>query len=855
MSPVAGPEKRQPGVETNPPEPTPVTNLADLIRRTASENPEQVAIHCPVGAGRGDRNGYEQVTFSQLDQEIDRLAHGLVSAGFRPGEKTVLLIRPSPELFSVCFAMIRAGIVPVVVDPGLGRKRLASTIATIRPEGFIGEPLAHAARLALRLGRGTVRKTVTTGGRALGAAFTLDRIRELGASETGPFVSATDPDEVAAIAFTSGSTGTPKGVVYRHRNFTSQTGLIAQGFGFFPGETDLATMPLFCLFAVAGGVTVVVADMDFSKPADADPAKLARAIAEFEVTTLFASPALLETLSRWAEDGGRTLPSLRRVASAGAPVSPQLISRCQAMLEEPAGMMIPYGATEALPVSGIGGDEALAANSLEGRQGAGVCVGRPFDGVHVSVIKTTDSKIRVWSDDLLVEQGEIGELVVSGAHITDSYFNDQENTEKSKIRVSAAKPPLHRMGDLGYLDDQGRIWLCGRKSQRVTAADGSVHDTGRVEPVFEAHPSVYRAALVAVDTGTGSRPALCVETDSGVPVGGSEEIREELLEIGSRYPTTDGIEEILFHPAFPVDVRHNAKIEREALGAWATDELEKATTVDGRFFESSYGRIHYRREGSGSPIVFLHNGGTSLEIWSRQVEQLSRNHETFAIDLIGFGNSDKPMVDYNLELNVEILGQFIDDLAIDRPVLVGNCMGSATALRYAENNPSRVSGVFAINALAESTVDEGVFRLLSKVAKPLRSTRFSIRALPERIPVPSRFLRLLAATQFSNPGRLERRMVEERYRSPAQLRVMTSLFANIDSFSAIDRIDGMPDGFPVWTIWSRDNRVLPLESGELLMDRIGPDRREIVGGGHLAMVENHAEVTALLVEFLESTTA
>jgi len=854
MTTLTDSEALGPDAEANGAETAPIRNLADLVRRTAKQNLDQVAIHFPVGTGRDGRNSYEQVTFAQLDQEIDRLARGLTRAGFEPGDKTVVLIKPSPELFSVFFAMVRAGIVPVVVDPGLGRKRLASSIATIRPDGFIGEPVAHAARIALGLGRGTVKKTVTTGVRAIGAGFTLDRIRELGASETGPFFADTDPDDIAAIAFTSGSTGVPKGVVYRHRNLTAQTGLIAEAFGLYPGETDLATMPLFCLFAVAGGVTVVIAEMDFSKPAEADPAKLAAAIDEFGVTTLFASPALLETLSRWAEAEGRTLPSLRRLASAGAPVSPDLISRCHKMLDESGGMMIPYGATEALPVAGIAGDAAVQANSLEGRKGAGVCVGQPFEGVRVSIIAATDSKIRAWDDDLLVEPGEIGELVVSGDHITDSYFNDQENTEKSKIEIAAGEPPLHRMGDLGYFDEQGRIWLCGRKSQRIHAADGTVHDTGRVEPVFEAHPLVYRAALVAVDSGAGVRPALCVETDRELSGAELDELRQDLLEIGGRHETTGDIKEILFHLAFPVDARHNAKIEREALGVWATGELGGMSTADHEFFQSRHGRIHFRHEGSGPPVIFLHNGGTSHEIWSRQVDELSSSHEIFALDLLGFGCSDKPMIDYDLDLNVEILGQFIDDLEIERPVLVGNCMGSATALRYAEDNPSRVAGVFAINTLAESTVDEGVFRLVSKLARTLRSTRFSIRALPERVPVPAPLLRLLAATQFPHPGRLERRMVEERYRSPAQLRVMTSLFANIESFAAVDRIDEKPDGVPIWSVWGRENRVLPLESGELLMDRIHPDRREVIDGGHLMMVDNHAEVTALLGEFLEIAT-
>jgi len=125
----------------------------------------------------------------------------------------------------------------------------------------------------------------------------------------------------------------------------------------------------------------------------------------------------------------------------------------------------------------------------------------------------------------------------------------------------------HRMGDVGYKDESGRVWFCGRKSHRVETSDGTFF-TVPCEAVFNVHPKVYRTALV----GAKGKPVLCVELEKNIPAD-KEQIREELLALGSSFPHTSGIKTILFHPGFPVDIRHNAKIFREKLAAWARSEL------------------------------------------------------------------------------------------------------------------------------------------------------------------------------------------------------------------------------------------------------------------------------------------
>jgi acyl-coenzyme A synthetase/AMP-(fatty) acid ligase len=310
-------------------------------------------------------------------------------------------------------------------------------------------------------------------------------------------------------------------------------------------------------------MTAILPDMDASRPAQADPKKIIRAIKDFAATNMFASPALINKIGRFGEEQGIKLPSLKRVISAGAPASPLALERFSRMLSPGIEIFTPYGATEALPVCNIGSSEILQKTGKLTDQGKGSCIGRPNPGITLEIIKITDAPIGSWSDDLLVPKGEIGEIVVKGPIVTRSYYNREPATALAKIDKT-----WHRMGDVGYKDNSGRVWFCGRKSHRVETDEGTLF-TLPCEAVFNIHPKVFRTALVGVKRDGRMLPVLCVELEKNVPADESERIKEELIKLGAAYPHTSKISTILFHPSFPVDIRHNAKIFREKLNVWA----------------------------------------------------------------------------------------------------------------------------------------------------------------------------------------------------------------------------------------------------------------------------------------------
>jgi acyl-CoA synthetase (AMP-forming)/AMP-acid ligase II len=545
-------------------------NIAAVLPRMAAERAEQVALRCPGSRDWRGRARYDStLTYRELEDRSNAIAAGLLASGLARGERVVLMVRPSPEFFALMFALFKAGLVPVLVDPGIDRRALRQCLDEAQPHAFIGIPLAHLARTLLGWAR-SARLRVTTGKRAWLADATLADIEARGA-DAGPQLAPTAPDEPAAVLFTSGSTGVPKGVLYRHRHFVAQIEMLRQAFALEPGGVDLPTFPPFALFDPALGLTSVIPDMDPTRPAHADPRKLHDAIARFGVDQLFGSPALMQVLAAH----GAPLPSLRRVTAAGAPVPADVVAQLRALLPESAQFWTPYGATECLPVAVIEGRE-LESTRQATEHGAGTCVGRPVAGNTVRVIGISDDALPQWRDDLVVRPNQVGEITVAGPTATDEYFNRPQATALAKMREVLADGSVrivHRMGDLGYFDEEGRLWFCGRKSHRVLTEQGGLY-TEQVEPVFNVHGDVVRTALVGVGPRGAQRPVLVVELRRGVGVAQHERIRDGLIRLGEGFVHTARVQTVLFHPKLPVDIRHNAKIGREALAAWAATRLQ-----------------------------------------------------------------------------------------------------------------------------------------------------------------------------------------------------------------------------------------------------------------------------------------
>ncbi len=543
----------------------------------AAQRPHGLAIVVPHGRDRHGKRAYTHLTYQQLDDWSNRIARGLLACGLQCGERAVLMVKPSLEFFALTFALFKAGIVPVLVDPGLGTQQLKQCIGEAEPQAFIGIPLAHAARLVLGWGRASLRQLITVGPRLAWGGVTLAQVSAMGGESGDPVLADTRGEDTAAILFTSGSTGPAKGAVYQHRHFLGQVELIRTTYGIGPGEIDLPTFPLFALFDPALGMTAIVPEMDFSRPAAVDPQMLAELIEDWGITNVFGSPALLATVVRHAQQPGRAVHwhTVRRVLSAGAPVPAAVLEGMARILPASAEVFTPYGATESLPVASIGSRQVLGHTRALTESGAGVCVGRVVAPVQVEVIAITDEAIADWSGVTLCQPGEIGEICVHGPTTTAAYFGRPTATLGAKIERDGQL--WHRMGDVGYFDAEGLLWYCGRKGHRVQSAQGVLH-TAPVEEIFNTHSDVRRTALVGVRVDERREPVLCVELAAHAKTAGPA-LFEQLLTLGQGFAASRGVVRFLEHPGFPVDIRHNAKIGREILAVWAQARVPAPLSV------------------------------------------------------------------------------------------------------------------------------------------------------------------------------------------------------------------------------------------------------------------------------------
>lgn len=536
--------------------------------------PDAVAIAVQL---RRDRRGnaiYRTRTFRELDSRTDQLAAGLLASGAAPGMRVATLVPFGLDFIEIVFASIKAGIVSILIDPGMGRGNVLACLEEAEPEGFVAVPVAHAVRTAFGGRFPKTRFLVTVGRRWFWGGVTLDHAFSAGADAPPPEgPSASDP---AAIIFTTGSTGPPKGVLYEHRQFVRQTELIQERFDIRPGTADVAGFPLFALFDPGMGVTCVLPKMDFTRPASIDPENFLAAAKDFSAAQSFGSPALWNAVGRYCESKKKTIPSLEQAFSAGAPVPAHVLVRLLAAMRPGAEIWTPYGATEALPVATISAREVLEETAAMAREGAGTCVGSRFPGIEWRVIRIDDGPLPDISKTVELPRGEIGELMVRGDVVTREYVT--RTAANALHKVADGDGFWHRMGDVGWLDDEDRFWFCGRKSHRIMTKAGT-RFTIPCEAIANGHPHVYRSALVGIGPTDDRTPVIVVEPwpeHRPKSVAAAEEL---IAAVGARlasHPLTRCVRYVLIKHELPVDIRHNSKIFRERLAVWAERELRSA---------------------------------------------------------------------------------------------------------------------------------------------------------------------------------------------------------------------------------------------------------------------------------------
>ncbi|MCK5856087.1 MAG: AMP-binding protein [Bacteroidales bacterium] len=549
-------------------------NIALYIPKLAKEFPDKVAIRHKISGV------YKDCSFASFNRKTNTLANGLQAEGLVKGDRVIMLIKHTLEFYLVTFTLFKMGVVPVIIDPGMKKKDLLKCIKQADAKALIAIPIGHIIKAVFFKAFSSCKIQVTVGRKGFWKGKTINELLS-SKNNQKPFptenVVATD---LAAILFTSGSTGVPKGVEYEHGIFENQLKSIQEIYQLKPEDTDIPCFPLLGLFSLGIGITLILPDMDPSKPAKVNPMNIIGPIQEMGITNCFASPAVWHKISKYCDKNSIQLPSLKKAITAGAPVRGDILRlMIDNILPDDGDMYTPYGATESLPVTSINGRSILEETQMETDKGKGTCVGHAVAGVEIRIITISDEPIASFSDTNILPQGDIGEIVVSSSMITKRYFQDDEKTRG--VKILEGEKLWHRIGDVGYLDAVGKLWFCGRKDHRVEYKKSGKQETLftiNCEAIFNNHPKVFRTALVGIHDDGEIKPAIIVELENDfrkLNKQALELLAQELFLLGQKESITIDIHRLYYYRDLPVDVRHNSKINRAWLRNWAQRSKKK----------------------------------------------------------------------------------------------------------------------------------------------------------------------------------------------------------------------------------------------------------------------------------------
>ncbi|MCO5231745.1 MAG: fatty acid CoA ligase family protein [Chitinophagales bacterium] len=548
-----------------------IFNLAEVVRQTAIHFPNRIAVIEPDGHDWTGKRKYKKYTYSQLSADTESVAPGLREIGIHEGTKTVSMMPPSYEACVLGLALQRVGAFTILIDPAVGYLNVSERLNRLKPEAFVGVPLAFLGRTAFGWGPRFLKKSVVIDGFFPGA-YTLDSLRRKApAFPQDPDVSLEDP---ATVLYTTGSTGPAKPTLYLHKNYSKLFEVVHQSWRFEPDKkvhVDMPVFPAFFFIALSAGGTMVVPPIKLPRdtPERTNSKALLEVINDCKVESCFASPVILQRMARYAVKHNIQTPNFKRVIGGGAPILESVKRDLLEMMGPDAQVFSNYGATEALPSTEMSAQEALSETFPLTNQGKGICVGRPFDGIEIRVVKIIDGVISSIEQTEELPLGELGEILVRGEHISPAYYLDEESTKKNKVPDSSGQ--WHRLGDTGYIDEKGRLWVCGRVTQRVVTSKGDVF-TLQAEFIFNTHPEVQRSGLASVDYQGEIIPVICIQLKEDSSTS-KEELRKNLLNLASQNQQTLLIKHLLFIDKLPVDPRHNSKIERPKLSLWAKEQL------------------------------------------------------------------------------------------------------------------------------------------------------------------------------------------------------------------------------------------------------------------------------------------
>jgi acyl-CoA synthetase (AMP-forming)/AMP-acid ligase II len=442
-----------------------------------------------------------RLTHRDLNDRVNRLAGGLVKRGYRRGDRVAVLAANTHKYLEIYFAAGKLGMSVTPLNFRLSDAEIAYIVNDSEAVCFLLGDEYEERALGMKAELSRIRDWISLDKEMEGALY-YETLLE-GASAREPVVDV-DEDELAILMYTGGTTGLPKGVLMTHRNIMTAVIAAALGCGFRYDDTTCFVLPLFHVsFWPALAVLLVGGKVVINRKPDLR--EILRLIQDEKCTHINMVPTLYTWLLEYPDLESFDLSSLRLMSYAGSPFPPEVLKRCIQKFGD--RFMQAYGMTEALGASGLSPwDHVLEGERSRLLASAGK--------------ESLCADLRVVNEEgLPVPAGAVGEIAIRGKHVMKGYWKNEEQTRK------AIRNGWFHSGDMGYIDEEGYLFLVDRKADMIVTGGENVYPK-ETEDVLYEHPAVLECAVVsAPDTRWGERVQAAV-----VLKAGQRATAEELIE-------------------------------------------------------------------------------------------------------------------------------------------------------------------------------------------------------------------------------------------------------------------------------------------------------------------------------------
>jgi fatty-acyl-CoA synthase len=468
-------------------------NVGEWIVKRARRNPDGPFLKEEEGVDRAFTN-------RQFNERVNRMAHTLLGMGVVKGDRVATLLLNSSEFLEIFFASAKIGVIIVPVNFRLAVPELSYIIEDADPKMVFYSSDFYEKVESLKSINRRVPVWIKHGGEEiLDDQHIADLIDDAPADEP-PGVDAVVEYDPLLIMYTSGTTGDPKGAVLSHRAITFDAIHNLINYGLNNTFKSLVSTPLFHIGSLAASTTpVIYAGGSLVLKRFFNASEVVKLISTEKINYMFTVPVVYQMMTEAAEWEGADFSHVHYFFSGGAPMPVPLIKKYQE--EKGVSFAQGYGMTEACQITAVPLADSITKAGSVGKE-----------GFHTS-LRIVDE------NDADVSQGDTGEVIIRGPNLFSGYWKKPEET------TAAFTGDWFRTGDMGYWDEDGYIFLVGRKVEMIISSGMNIYPA-EVERAIQAQPEVAEAAAVGVpDSRRGEVVSAYVRLEKGKEISEEELIK------------------------------------------------------------------------------------------------------------------------------------------------------------------------------------------------------------------------------------------------------------------------------------------------------------------------------------------